>query len=112
MYDRQILQILSHVGERGISVASLAKHVYNQNCTFFSQPDWQEVRQYVQQYLMRNSHSSQGLVERTGRRGYYRLNTQGSADAQQLMLQFSEDRVESEKKEERLQQDLSLFLDF
>lgn len=108
-YDQQILQILTQAGEHGISVQALAKHVYNINCTFFSQPDLQEVHQYVQQYLLKNSKSQQSLIESTGRRGFYRLNTQGSADARQLMLQFQDDNDE-EKEEEKPSEDLSLCL--
>ena len=107
-YDKQILEILTEAGERGISVQTIAKHVYNMNCTFFVQPDYEEIRSYVQQYLLRNSKSAQSLIENTGRRGYYRLNTTGSADAQQMLLQFRE--VHEEKEEENPQQDLSLDL--
>ena len=107
-YDQQILKILTEAGERGISVQAIAKHVYNMNCTFFSQPDYEEIRNYVQQYLTRNSKSSQSLIESTGRRGFYRLNTKGSADAQQLMLQFRDEQEEEE--EENPRQDLSLDL--
>ena len=102
------MKILTEVGERGISVQSIAKHVYNMNCTFFSQPDYEEIRSYVQQYLLRNSKSAQSLIESTGRRGYYRLNTTGSADALQMLLQFRENH--EEKEEEKTQQDLSLNL--
>jgi hypothetical protein len=49
------------------------------------------------------------LIENTGRRGYYRLNTEGSADARQMMLQFREEQME-EKEEEKPRQDLSLDL--
>ena len=108
MYDKQILQVLTEAGEGGVSVQAIAKHVYNMNCTFFSQPDYEEIRTYVQQYLLRNSKSTQSLIESTGRRGYYRLNTEGSADARQLMFQFHEERVEKEEK--KPQQDLSLDL--
>jgi len=107
-YDQQILQILTEAGERGVSVQAIAKHVYNMNCTFFFQPDYEEIRSYVQQYLLRNSKSSQSLIESTGRRGYYRLNTTGSADAQQMLLQFREEH--EDKEEEKPQQDLSLDL--
>ena len=107
-YDRQILKILTEAGEGGVSVQTISKHVYNINCTFFSRPDFEEIRSYVQQYLLRNSKSSQSLIESTGRRGYYRLNTEGSADARQMMLQFR-DELE-EKEEEKPQQDLSLDL--
>ena len=107
-YDQQILQVLTEAGECGVSVQAIAKHVYNMNCTFFVQPDFDEIRTYVQQYLLRNSKSQQSLIESTGRRGYYRLNTEGSADARQLLLQFR-DEIE-EEKEEKPQQDLSLDL--
>ena len=107
-YDQQILHILTVAGERGISVQAIAKHVYNMNRTFFVQPDLEEIHNYVQQYLLKNSKSSQSLIESTGRRGYYRLNTTGSADAQQMLLQFREEH--EDKEEEKPQQDLSLDL--
>ncbi len=109
-YEQQILHILSEVGERGINVSMLAKHVYNLNCTLFSQPDLQEVKQFVQQYLLKNSKSPQSLIESTGRRGYYRLNTGNNADARQLMLEFREESVEEEPEIEKPSQDLSLSL--
>ena len=99
-YDQQILQVLTEAGECGVSVQAIAKHVYNMNCT---------IRTYVQQYLLRNSKSQQSLIESTGRRGYYRLNTEGSADARQLLLQFRDEK-EEEREEEKPQQDLSLDL--
>ena len=108
-YDQQILQVLTEAGECGVSVHAIAKHVYNMNCTFFVQPDFEEIRTYVQQYLLRNSKSQQSLIESTGRRGYYRLNTEGSADARQLLLQFRDEK-EEELEEEKPQQDLSLDL--
>jgi len=63
----------------------------------------------VQQYLLRNSKSQQSLIESTGQRGYYRLNTTGSKDAQQLMLMFRDDVV-ADDVQETAQQDLSLDL--
>ncbi len=108
-YDQQILKILTEAGTGGVSVQAIAKHVYNMNCTFFTQPDYEKIRSYVQQYLLRNSKSNQSLIENTGRRGYYRLNTEGSADARQMMLQFREEYTE-DKEEEKPQQDLSLDL--
>ena len=114
-YDQQILLILTRVGERGISGALLTKHIYNMNNTFFHQPDLQELRQYVRQFLMRNSHSPQSLIEPTGKRGYYRLNTGNSADARQLMLEFTEECEPEEAENDNLlnrktAQDLSLSL--
>ena len=78
------------VGEKGISVQLLSKHVYNRNLSLFFTPDMNEIRTYVQQYLLKNSKSPLSLIEATGKRGYYRLNTTNNADARQLMLEFSE----------------------
>ena len=91
MYDEQILRILLDVGVRGISTKKLAKHVYNHFCTFFYQPDFNEIYRYVQQYLQRNSRTPQGIVEHAEHWGHYRLNTTSSKAAQQLMLQFNEE---------------------
>ena len=108
-YDKQILQILTEAGQSGVSVQTIAKHVYNMNCTFFAQHDYDEIRTYVQQYLLRNSKSQQSLIEATGRRGYYRLNTDGSEDALQLLLQFQDEKEEKEEEKPQ-QEDLSLDL--
>lgn len=108
-YDKQILQILTEVGEKGISVQLMAKHVYNLNSSLFFTPDYEEIRTYVQQFLLKNSKSSLSLVEATGKRGFYRLNTQNNADARQLMIEFRESR-QPEDKEEKPDIDLSLDL--
>jgi hypothetical protein len=108
-YDRQILQILTEVGERGINVQLLAKHLYNMNSTLFSSPDLEDIRSYVQQYLLKNSKSPQSLIESTGRRGYYRLNTQNNADARQLLLAFREPAAEDKDEKPALDLSLSLF---
>ena len=114
-YEQQILQILLEVGKRGISVRKLAKHVYNMNCTLFSQPDVQAIHRSVQQYLFSNSRSKRPLVESTGRWGYYRLSNSGRSYMKQLMLEFNDDVPATEEKEsEKPSQDLSLnlFSDF
>ena len=109
-YDSQILQILTEVGEKGISDQLLSKNLYNLNSTLFYTPDFEEIRSYVQQYLLKNSKSAQSLVESTGRRGYYRLNTQNNADARQLVLKFKESSNIQDEKEEKPSVDLSLSL--
>ena len=109
-YDSQILQILTEVGKKGISVQLLSKNLYNLNSTLFYTPDYEEIRSYVQQYLLKNSKSAQSLVESTGRRGYYRLNTQNNADARQLVLKFKESSNIQDEKEEKPSVDLSLSL--
>lgn len=85
MYKQQVLKILFEVGERGMSAALLSKHVYNLNCTFFFQPDVDEIRRWVWSYLQRNARSRRPLVERTGRHGYYRLSKRGVAFVRQQL---------------------------
>ena len=109
MYDQQILGILMDVGDRGISVQLLSRQLYNLNVSLFSSQDLEEIRAYVQQYLLKNSKSPQSLIESTGRRGYYRLNTLHNADARQLMLEFKR-HEQVEEKEEKPMPDLSLDL--
>ena len=104
------MQILTWAGERGISVQAIAKHVFNMNRTFFVSPDFKEIHDYVQQYLLRNSKQPQSLIERTERRGVYRLNLAGSEDARQLMLDFRDAKNESQEEEAKPQKDLSLNL--
>lgn len=110
IYDKQILEILSSVGMKGISVQNLSKHVYNMNSGFFNTVDMADVHKYVQSYLLKNSKSPQSLIETTGRRGYYRLNTSKSAEAYQLMLSFKSERQEEVKETNIDNKDYSLDL--
>ena len=110
MYKQHILRVLSDVGERGISVRLLAKHVYNLSCTLFYQPDFREVYAYTQRYLLNHSRSPKSVISRTGKRGYYRLNTGGSQEARQLVLMFHSDEDMPSKDDDHPAQDLSLSL--
>lgn len=109
-YDRQILDVLTAVGEKGISVQLLAKHVYNNNLSFFYTPNLEEIRAYIQQYLLKNSKLPSSLIEKMERRGYYRLNTQNNPDARQLLIDFREESLPNDK-EERPDTDVDLSLD-
>ena len=114
MYEQQILKILTDVGSRGISVSLMTKHIYNMNSTFFFTPDLSEIRQAVQQYLLRNSRPPSSLIESTGKRGYYRLNTNNSADARQLMLDFRDELTTEDAAPSKpaIDYSLDLFEDF
>lgn len=109
-YDQQILDILTAVGEKGISVQLLAKHVYNNNLSFFYTPNLEEIRAYIQQYLLKNSKQPSSLIEKMERRGYYRLNTQNNPDARQLLIDFREESLPNDK-EERPDTDVDFSLD-
>ena len=112
-YDRQILEILMLVGEKGISVRMLSMHIYNMNCSLFNLPDVNEIHQYVQQYLLRNSKLPNSIIERTERRGFYRLNTSHSEQARQLMLNFegNENGIISNERESEIIENNDICLD-
>ena len=96
MYERDIVRILSKVGERGISVAALSKHVYNMRASLFSQPDPTVIHRGVQQYLLRQSMKPKGVVERV-RHGYYRLNTRNTV-VRELLIDFSNEEKQQESE--------------
>lgn len=104
MYKQQVLEILLDVGERGMSAALLSKHVYNLNCTFFFQPDVDEIRRWVWSYLQRNARSRHPLIERTGRHGFYRLNKRGIALVRQQRLSQVDAGQEVRQDKEQPQQ--------
>ena len=96
-YDREILRILTEVGERGLSIAKISLHVYNACNTLFVSVDYDDIHRYVAQFLQRNSKNPDSIIEKT-ERGIYHLNLR-SKETQQLMLQFSNEQpVVTEEK--------------
>lgn len=100
------------VGQRGISIAALTKHVYNMNSTFFYQPDIQKINVFVRQYVWRNSRSAHPMIEHMEKRGYYRLKKNRMNDVQQMILCFSNDdkREKADDTANKAVADLSLSL--
>lgn len=90
-YDRHIIAVLADVGEKGISVRNLAKHVYNLSCTLFEKPEMSDVHNYVQRFLLRKSKTANPMVEKLNRRGFYRLNAAYTENNGQQKLDFGED---------------------
>lgn len=109
-YDSDILCILKEAGYDGLSLQKIARHVFNAHNSFFENICYDDVYRYVKNYLYSNIKSSDSVIERGSRRGFYRLNM-SSRKTQQLMLLFEEDTTEEApvKSEE---QSLSLFQDF
>lgn len=108
-YERHILEVLAEAGTVGISVKNLSKHVFNMSSTLFEQPDMDEVRRNVRQFLLRNSKDGASPIEHMERWGYYRLNPNRSNMDQQLKLIFCDEEQPEEPKPQEWQ-DLSLSL--
>ena len=88
--------VLKEAGDRGLSVQKIARHVFNASNSFFETIEFEEIRRYVQNYLLKNSKSSDSLFEKVGPKGIYRINP-NSAEMQQLMLLFTDETDEAEK---------------
>lgn len=93
-YETDILRILTEAGPQGMPLRKLVLHVYNQNASLFGSPDYDEVYRHVCQFLRRHSQTPRSLVEHMDEWGRYRLNLSRSPQAQQLMLQFTEEQDE------------------
>lgn len=112
-YDREIIRVLSEASSEGLSVQKIARHVFNACNSLFYILDFEEVRAYVMQYLLRNSKNQNSIIERAERRGMYRLNY-NSRETMQLMLQFNDHTIIDVKKSSHEQKNnlLSFFDDF
>jgi len=107
VYDRMIMLMLLESGKEGISVAQLSRKLYNENCSFFDDLDYEFFHQYVVSFLQRKSRMNQPTVVPAGTRGHYRISTDCY---QQLSLQFSDtEEEESSSETEEDSRQLSLF---
>ena len=97
VYDSQIVGILAKMGDKGMSVQMLAKHLYNMNCSLFEDRDIDAMRRYVQQFVLRNSRSPLSLLERMERRGFYRLNPRRAFVPRQLVFEFNDGQAADEE---------------
>ena len=104
--DNKILRFLTEAGDDGLSVQKISRHVFNECNTFFENILFEDVHRYVQSFLLRNSKNPDSMIEKTGERGYYRLNPDNK-ESRQLILLFRDDTPEETSKP---QEDLSLSL--
>ncbi len=107
-YEREILVVLVEAGEKGLNAGKIARHVFNSCNGFFEVVTFEDVHRYVTNYLKRNSKSADSSIEKTGKRGVYRLN-QSYRKSCQLMFDFENER-EDESKRDLCEEDQSLSL--
>lgn len=101
--------LLMEAGLEGLSVAQISKKVYNENCSFFENVNYDDVHKYVQSFLHKNISSRNNFLESTGIRGFYRINIQ-SYQSNQLMFNFSDEECESCQEDTVIEEDQSLSL--
>lgn len=88
-YEQDIIDLLIKVGEAGLPLQSIVKHVFNAHNSIFEPIKEQNVYQSVRSYMIKNSSSIYSLFVK-GDDGKYRLNPK-SQMATALTLQFGED---------------------
>lgn len=88
-YENIIIRVLSEAGSDGLSVSKIVLHVYNASNTFFDRLSIEDIHEKVYKYLSLNSKKNNSLIQKTNKRGVYRLND--NVDVQQLLLDFHED---------------------
>ncbi len=107
-YEKEILCILVEAGDRGLSLNKIVMHVFNSRNGFFDVVSFEDVHRYVSNYLKRNCKSVGSAIEKTGKRGIYRLNPSSVASCQ---LQFNfKNEDENELKNDLHDEDQSLSL--
>ena len=107
-YEQDIIRLLYEAGDDGLSVKKMVMHVYNRHNGLFEKVSYQVIQKDIIAYIKRNNKSKNGLLEKTGRWGYYRLSS-NMYNSLQLMLDFS-DYEESDKGEDKKDIDRSLSL--
>ncbi len=98
MYERQILAILNDAGDKGLKVAKIARHVYNDCNSLFETHSFEEIHMAVLAFLMKNTKTDEPLVEKV-KWGVYRLNKQ-SKKVGQLIMQFESDNQTAQQEED------------
>lgn len=89
-YQSEILQVLREADpKRGLSIANIAHHVCNMtNRDLFEVRDYEDIRRDVTKFLRSESAKRGSAIEKTEKRGFYRLNP-SSLNVQQLTLRFN-----------------------
>lgn len=98
-YTNEIISVLCEAGDNGLPIRKIALHVFNTCNTLFAPVLIDDVHHDVRLWLNANSQSTNSLVCRCDKRGYYKINTSSQA-AQQLMLEFSDDNSEPSLQED------------
>ena len=74
-YRKEIISILSRKVGKGVSLATIARYVYNERVSLFSAEEitYPMIYSRVSQYLSAQSQKEDSIIIRCERRGYYAL---------------------------------------
>lgn len=71
--NQEIYKVLSSAGQDGLSAKKISLHVYNACNDLFHSTNYDEVNDYVLRFLKRHSKHEPSFVEKSSKRGCYRL---------------------------------------
>lgn len=91
-YEQDIIDILMQVGDAGLPLQSIVKHIHNARNTLFEPISESSVYQSVRTYIIKNSRNEHSLFVK-GEDKKYRIN-KNAAQAKQLALLFTDEEPE------------------
>ena len=91
-YKQDIIILLSEVGDAGLPLQSIVKHIYNAHNSLFEPIKEENVYQSVRSFLIKNSAAKVSLFTK-GTDRKFRINN-NSAEAKMLQLQFQDNKKE------------------
>ncbi len=109
-YEQDIIDLLMQVGDAGLPLMSIVKHVHNAHNSLFEPISEGNVYQSVRSYIIRNSRNEYSLFLK-GEDKKYRIN-KNAAQAKQLALMFSNEQPEEEMSQTQSQSAAELQLPF
>ena len=92
-YKQDIIILLSEVGDAGLPLQSIVKHIYNAHNSLFEPIKEKNVYQSVRSFLIKNSAAKVSLFTK-GTDRKFRINN-NSAEAKMLQLQFQDNKKEN-----------------
>lgn len=109
-YEQDITRLLYEAGKDGLSVKKITRHIYNMHNGLFETVSYEAVYKDVVACISKNSKSKDGIFEKTGEWGHYRLNHKSNTDSQ-LFFNFEEQDTDGERDDiSKPQADMSLSL--
>lgn len=106
-YEQDIIELMVQIGDAGLPLQSIVKHIHNANNSLFEPISEQSVYQAVRTYLIKNSQTPYSLFLK-GEDKKYRLNGK-APQAQQLALQFTDEEEEDNKTDTTVEEPLLPF---
>lgn len=86
-YDAVIITLKEANPKTGLPLRSIVRHVYNMTCCdMFSEGSYEDVRKIVTRIVHKDSKAKDGVIEKSNKRGYYKINKNKLAALESTIL--------------------------